>query len=256
MVPRSQLPAGPPLGFPRCPKCPYLQGGSPSICSSCAQEAFEPIAKKSCQICSQFLDEDGDCPNWLCSDPARRIERIDAIAYLSGSLRSKILSYKYDNRQGWATIFGRVLVGWLEDNLWLDPPDLIVANPTWVEPRSPFETGHTERVLEAAEREDALGWWNFDVATPRALVKTSATGKSAANTAPAKRKAAKELRSSLAVTDLSRVAGKRIVVYDDVCTTGSQLNAVAACLLDDGSAAEVKAVVLARAPWRRRIAAA
>jgi len=252
---RTQLPAGPPLGFPACPQCPYLQGGSSSVCFACANKAFEPIANKACRVCSQFLDEDGTCPNWLCSDPARRIERIDAIAYLSGSLRTTILSYKYKNRYGWASIFGRVLLGWLEDRLWFDMPDLIVANPTWVEQGSVFPTGHTERVLEAAEREDTIGWWNFDVASPRALVKTTATAKSAANTAPAKRKAARELHSALAITDRSRVAGKRILIYDDVCTTGSQLDAVAACLFDDGGAAEVKAVVLGRAPWRHRFVA-
>lgn len=252
MAARVQLPAGPPLGFPRCPECPYLQGGSPLVCFSCASQTFEPIATRACPICSQFVDEAGDCPNWLCSDPARRIQRIEAIAYSSGALRNKILDYKYKNKGGWSVIFGRVLMGWLERNLIFSEPDLIVANPTWVEPGSMFPTGHTERVLEAAEREDAIGWWNFDVATPRVLIKTTATVKSAGNTALAKRKAAGELRSALAVTDRSRVAGKHILIYDDVCTTGLQLNAVAACLLDDGDAAEVKAVVMARAPWRRQ----
>jgi predicted amidophosphoribosyltransferase len=36
----------------------------------------------------------------------------------------------------------------------------------------------------------------------------------------------------------------------DICTTGMQLDAVAGCLLDDGGAARVEAVVLARARWR------
>jgi hypothetical protein len=37
-----------------------------------------------------------------------------------------------------------------------------------------------------------------------------------------------------------------------VCTTGSQLNTVADRLLHDGHASRVRAVVLARAPWRPR----
>lgn len=250
MTPASQLSAGLPLRFPNCPKCPYLQGGSSSICFGCASKSFEPIAKEACQVCSQFLKGDGSCPNWLCTDSTRRIERIDAIAYLSGTLRGKIHAYKYENRTGWASIFGRVLLGWLEDNLWYNMPGLILANPTWVEPDSRFLIGHTERVLDAAKREDTIDWWNIDVTTPRALIKTSATDKSAANTASAKRKAAKQLRSALNIPDVRRVEGKRILVYDDVCTTGSQLNAVAGCLLDDGGAAQVRAVVLARAPWR------
>jgi predicted amidophosphoribosyltransferase len=37
---------------------------------------------------------------------------------------------------------------------------------------------------------------------------------------------------------------------DDICTTGGQADAIAGCLLDQGNAARVDAV-LARAPWRR-----
>ena len=78
------------------------------------------------------------------------------------------------------------------------------------------------------------------------------TKKSARNVASAKRTAAAELRASLVIPDPSRVEGRRIVVYDDVCTTGSQLNAVAACLIEDGGAVSVEGIVLARAPWRAR----
>jgi predicted amidophosphoribosyltransferase len=54
------------------------------------------------------------------------------------------------------------------------------------------------------------------------------------------------------VPDPARTAGKFTLVYDDVCTTGTQLDAVATRLLDDGGAARVEAVVLARAPWLAR----
>jgi predicted amidophosphoribosyltransferase len=209
---------------------------------------FEGIRPDCCPICSQILDG-GRCPNWLCSDPQRRIARIRAIAYLSGDLRSKILDYKYGGRTGWAPIFGRLLVGWLEQNAVVSPPDLIVANPTYVAPDGPA-FAHTEAVLAAAEREDSLGRWPFDVGSPRIIVKTGPTTKSAASTAPAKRAAARELRRALQVTDPARTVGKRILLYDDVCTTGSQLAAVAAVLIDQGSAASVEGIVLARAPWR------
>jgi predicted amidophosphoribosyltransferase len=208
------------------------------------------IADAACVICSQALEPDGACPNWLCADPRRRIAKIHAIAYQSGPLKRVIGRYKYDEKYGWAAIFGRLVLGWLEQNAAQDPPDLIVANPTYTGAggrRRP----HTEQVLEAAAKEDKGGRWPFDIADPRAIIKTQTTVRSAASTAKAKRAAAAALRAALRVPDTSATARKRILVYDDVCTTASQLDAVAACLLDEGGASHVEALVLARAPWRR-----
>lgn len=246
----NEPPSGAPLGFPQCPQCPYLRPGPPSLCLTCASQSFEVIAASACPVCSQILDE-GRCPNRLCADGTRSIGHIHAVAYLSGQLRSKIIRYKYGGYGGWSLIFGRLILAWLERNATGSRPDLIVANPTYSATGKP-RLGHTERVLDAAAAEDVLREWPFDVADPPVIVKTRATEKSARNTAWAKRAAAGELRAALAITDRSRsrIEGKRILVYDDVCTTGSQLNAVAECLIEDGGAASIDALVLARAPWR------
>jgi predicted amidophosphoribosyltransferase len=251
MPPPGHLPAGAPLGFPRCARCPYARTGPAYICVACAHQTFEVITHGACPVCSQKLEDDGTCPNWLCTDARRRISRIHAIAYQSGPLRTVINRYKYDGAHGWALIFGRLVLGWLDGHAAGNPPDLIVANPTYTGPGG-RDFAHTETVLEAASREDLQRRWPFDLAAPRAIVKTSATATSANATAKAKRAAASELRSALSVPDSSRTAGRRILVYDDVCTTASQLDAVADCLLGEGRAAHVEALVLARAPWRRR----
>jgi predicted amidophosphoribosyltransferase len=246
----NEPPSGPPLGFPNCKRCPYLRTGPPALCLACASGTFELVGAGACPTCSQVL-EDGRCPNWLCADPDRSIERIRAIAYSSGALRSRILRYKNGGRWGWSIIFGRLLVAWLDRNARDDPPDLVIANPTYSSSGSP-RFGHTERVIDAAATEDVLGEWPFDVNDPPALLKTAPTERSARNTAPAKRAAAAQLREVLVIPDRARVDGRHLLVYDDVCTTGSQLNAVAECLVDDGGARSVEAVVLARAPWRPR----
>jgi predicted amidophosphoribosyltransferase len=189
------------------------------------------------------------CRNWLCEDQYRRIERVHAIAYLSGPLKSKIYSYKYKGKSGWALIFARLLVGWLDANAISSPPDLIVAHPTYVDPAQPG-LGHIEAIIAAASIEDIEGRWAFDAGNPAAIIKTRATGKSAGQSAKAKREAATALRSALAIPDPARTRGRDILIFDDVCTTGSQLNTVAGYLLDQGHAARVRALVLARAPWR------
>lgn len=196
-----------------------------------------------------MLPGDGSCPNWLCDDPARRIQRIDAIAYLSGELQTKLHRYKYNGKFGWSLVFGRLLLGWLEANAAGSRPDLIVANPTYLDLESACP-GHVERILRSAAKEDLLEAWPFDVTEPAAIVKIGPTQKSAGRTAAAKRTAARELSALLRVPDPERTAGRNILVFDDVCTTGSQLDAVAARLLGQGKAADVRGLVLARAPWR------
>ncbi len=251
MAPSTALPAGEPLGFPRCQKCPYVRVGPARICVDCASASLERIVPRACPVCSQMLAEDGSCPNWLCDDADRRIERIDAIAYSSGALKRKIHRYKYEGKTGWSLLFGRLLIGWLETRAAADPPGLIIANPTYLGPGGSGD-GHIEAIIRSAAREDLLGRWPFDVQSPTAVIKTQPTARSAATTARAKRAAGRELRSVLQIPDPARTARRKILIFDDVCTTGSQLNAVAGCLLDEGSAAQVRALVLARAPWRPR----
>ena len=85
---------------------------------------------------------------------------------------------------------------------------------------------------------------------PAAIIKTRPTLKSADGQAWSKRVSGNELRDALLFADPGRTAGQFVLIYDDVCTTGTQLDAVAGCLLDQGGAARVEAVVLARALWR------
>ncbi len=154
-------------------------------------------------------------------------------------------------RSGWSLIFGRLLVGWLDSHASGSPPDLIVANPTYVDPGRQGP-GHIETIIRQAATADYEHRWAFDTMTPTAIIKTATTERSAGQSATAKRTAAPEVRRVLTVPDPKRTQGRDILVFDDVCTTGSQLNAVADCLFTDGLAARVRGLALARAPWRPR----
>jgi len=148
-----------------------------------------------------------------------------------------------------------LLLAWLDQNMAADPPGIIVANPTFTGAGSQPATGapafaHTEAVLQAAAAADVDGRWPFDTGTPAAIVRTRPTLQSADGLAWTKRASGTELRTALRLPDPGRTQGKFIAVYDDICTTGTQLDAIAGCLLDEGGAARVEGIVLARAPWR------
>jgi|SRR5271165_4453987 len=235
--------------FPDCHGCGNFRTGAAQTCLACAGRQLALPGPRACPVCAQRLAANGACPNELCRSPRRRIGRIQAVGYQSGQLRRVVNDYKYRGVRDWSALFGRLLVAWLEQTMAADPPGLIVANPSFVTAGG-HEFAHTETVLRAANEAGPGGRWPFDATTPAAIVKTEPTLKSADAQAWSKRATRHELRAALRVTDPGRTAGKFILVYDDICTTGTQLDVVAGCLFDQGGAARVEAVVLARAPWR------
>jgi predicted amidophosphoribosyltransferase len=240
---KPAFPAGLPPGFPNCARCPYLSTGPAACCFACATDTLRLVGEHACAVCSQLLDGDGCCPNELCRDRRRRIGRIQAVAYQSGPLRQVLYDYKFRGVHGWALILGRLVLGWLAAHAGESPPDLIVANPGWPGPsRSSFL--HAESVLATAAAEN--DGWPFAAGV---IVKSGPSARSADAPADAKRAIGRELRSLLQVPDPARTAGRRILVFDDICTTGRQLDAVAGCLLDEGGAARVDGLVLARVRW-------
>jgi predicted amidophosphoribosyltransferase len=238
-----------PVGFPDCCRCDYFRSGPAEVCLACASRKLDQPGSDACRICSQRLVRGRPCTNELCRSTGRRIGRIHAIGYQSGPLRQAINSYKYRAKRSWSVLFGRLLLAWLDEHMAADPPGLIVVNPSFVGPGGQL-FAHTEAVLSEAARQDGAGQWPFDTATPAAITKTRPTLESADSLAWSKRVSGADLRSALAVPDPSRTSGHYVLVYDDVCTTGTQLDAVAECLLDKGGAARVEGVVLARALWR------
>jgi predicted amidophosphoribosyltransferase len=241
-VPVAELAAA---RFPDCRGCPYFRAGPARVCYACASPLLTAPGPDACPVCAQLRLDDA-CPNELCRSPTRRIGKIHAVSYQAGPIRRAINSYKYRGARSLAVVLGRLLVGWLEEHMTADPPGLIVVNPSFVGPGGQ-QFAHTEAVMSAAAAADPDGRWPFD---PAAIVKTAPTLKSADGQAWSKRVSGNELRDVLTVCDPARTAGQFVLVYDDVGTTGTQLDAVAGCLLDQGRATRVEGVVLARALWR------
>lgn len=238
-----------PLGFGRCARCPYLAVGSAAICSACAARTMEPLPEPRCPICEQDLQGRSRCGNTLCHDPSRSLDAVRAVSVKTGALEQAIHAYKYDGKYGWATIFGRVLVGYLDEHAPLyDKIDLITPMPTFLGPGSRRSWSHTGLMVEKAAVE-AGGRFPFDLEDPQLIVKRAETHQLVGlNAAERQRVVGEDLREALHVPMPVRAEGQRIVVVDDVFTRGSTMNEVARALKAAG-AAEVTGLVLARTPW-------
>jgi predicted amidophosphoribosyltransferase len=162
-------------------------------------------------------------------------------------LDQTIRRYKYEGRHGWSYIFARLLLGHLEATTTPQEVDLVVAMPTWTGPPDQ-RFGHTEAVLDRGAVEDTRHRWPLDTDQPRAVIATGPHPRSAGGSLIAKQQAAAEFYRVLEVPDPARIAGHRVLVYDDVFTTGHMLNALARKLREAG-ATDVRAIILARQPW-------
>ncbi len=237
----------PPAGFAACAECAYRDTGSAPVCFTCASERAEPMPKHACPICEQRLEAGVTCGNPLCSWEDRYFSRVWAISMRTGEMRSAITRYKYQERWGWAIIFGRILVGFLDEHApTFRPYDLIIPSPTFVGVGAERSFDHTQRIVEAAQVEEPIAWpFAYGV-----IVKTQPTERLVdKNWRERKEAAESQIRASLSVPDPSRVEAKRILVVDDVFTEGFTIREVARALILAG-AAEVSEIVLAREPWK------
>jgi predicted amidophosphoribosyltransferase len=232
-------------GFGNCPRCAYISTGTASICFECANETIEHLSRERCLICDGRLKADGDCGNPLCNDSPeeRGWEYIYAISMRSGTLKSTINAYKYAETKGWAWIFGRVLVGYLED-IDLPPWDLIIPMPTYVG-EGARSWDHIDLILERAMIEGPEQPIRRDVmrktkATPRLVDQHGFYARAVL--------AEREFGPALEVIDRAAVLGKSVLVFDDVFTSGLTLREVARKLKAAG-AREVAGIVLARQPF-------
>ena len=223
------------------------------MCSACAQRTLEALAPEArrCRVCDQpFRDGEDECKNPVCGMSQRWFTRNYAVSMRTGVLKTAINWYKFDDKRGWAVIFGRILVGYLDSHeAEFGDVGLIVASPAFTGEGSHRAWDHIRLILEIAAQEQQYRQWPFDLEEPAAVVKTAATPRMVGLTYQQRRANAEgPLRSALLIPDPGRVRGHRVLVFDDVFTDGLTLREVARALRAAG-AAEVTGVSLARSPF-------
>ena len=133
----------------------------------------------------------------------------------SGRLQTAINRYKYQGATGWASIFGRVLVGYLDDRPQImEGWDGIIASPTFTGAGSRRQWDHVGLVLERA-RVEAADRWPIHT-QPALIVKTKETPQLVSLGLSERRAiAATELREALNIPDPTAVWGRSFLVFDE-----------------------------------------
>ncbi len=147
-------------------------------------------------------------------------------------LRDAVINFKYHDEWARADHLGRDLTRTVAD---MD--DLDVLTPVPLHRSRLRERGYNQSALLANVVGDQLGLPVVD-----ALLRTRSTKQQALLSAGDR---AENVDGAFAIAPGFNVAGRRIVLIDDVITSGSTINACARILVDHG-AATVRAATLAR----------
>ncbi len=213
---------------PRCASCREV--GS-LLCAKCLDE-FELIEPPLCPRCGRPRSNGRLCP--LCQRGPLRIDGVRAVAYFDGTLRDTIHRFKYSNLRDLAIPLGKLMGDYWEKSPL--PADIIAPVP--LHPARLRERGYNQAALLARELGKSIGL----PVVEHSLVRVRATR-------PQVELGALERKEN--VQDAFRcpnaeLGGKRILLIDDVCTTGATLEACSIALQQVG-ARSVWAFTLARA---------
>ena len=203
------------------PKCPF--------CRSVLDRPAEGV----CPICERTLPHTG-------SERAHRLENgmltLSPLRY-AGTVRGAVRRYKFSSAAAYADPFGKRMARCL-----LEERDPSIFTGTWgpLSDRRRRSRGYDQARLLAESLAKELG---LEKPVPL-LRKVRDNGPQSKLTGHEARKA--NVKGVYTVTDPAAVAGKHILLVDDVLTTGSTVSSCARELKKAG-AAEVTAVTLARA---------
>lgn len=208
---------------PRCPSCGTIVGDPHSFCSSCWPK-IEFLGNSGCLTCGRPLagTEAETCGACLARPPV--IARTRAAVAYDETSRSIAIRLKYARKVALARTMARFIAP-LADLEWGGEPLLV---PIPLHRRRLWSRGFNQSALVAAALSRRL-----KIATDAfALTRIK-------HTPPLKGMGEKERRRTVAgaflVPDRRRVEGRRVILVDDVLTTGSTAEACARALQRAGA---------------------
>jgi ComF family protein len=218
------------LIFP--PRCVGCRRPGSDLCPGCRQLLrWQP--GPLCPGCGRPAGPDGRCGD--CRQAPFALEGLRSALDFAGPVRAAIHQFKYRGRRRLTPLLVELML-----TAWRSAPlavDLVVPVP--LHPARQAERGYNQAALLAAAFAAVAGL----PCAPHALSRTRATRPQAELDARQRRRnVADAFRAE------SLVAGRRVLLVDDVCTTGATLGDCARALRAAGSAG-VWAFTLARAVW-------
>jgi ComF family protein len=244
VIQRGRAWAHPHLSLLLPPHCTFCDAELPDghngllLCPACSQK-LGPLQWLHCRRCGAATSWQGDPPEQCTWCRTHRLQ-FDVVVPLGGyqeELREAVLRLKRPTGEALCAAMGRLLFTRRADQLRPLSPDLVVSVPMHWARR--LRRGANSPEILARSLAGALGR-RF---APRVVVRKRNT-LSQRHLTPKER--FQNMRGAFGVRRAGRVRGARVLVVDDVLTTGATCSAIAEALKAAG-AAMVAVAVLARA---------
>jgi ComF family protein len=213
------------------PQCALCSAGGTLLCDTCA-DALPRAEGQRCERCFAVLQVRTTCRGCM-SDPPRFLQVRSAFS-LRESARNLVHMLKYENLSSLGEPMGTLLAVQSEDD---DESEVIVPVPLHRSRERERSYNQAELIARAFAR---LCERTLDA---QAVRRIKATEPLASGTTREERRA---IVAGAFAARPDRVEGRRVLLIDDVVTTGATLDSCAAALLDAG-AAEVRCLTWARA---------
>ena len=209
--------------YPRC--CPVcqkiLKDQNRLICPEC-EKKLKPIGQPRCYLCGKPVEKGEYCAD--CLRHPHIFDQGRGIFLYDDRMKYSIMKYKYFGCREYSRFYGRALYLYGRDQLALWKPDVIVPVPLhW---RKLRKRGFNQAELLAEELAKSAG-----IPVDVSLLKKSRATRSQKKLDAAGRK--KNLKKAFQV--VGNPSGMRILLIDDVYTTGSTMDVLAHALLEKGA---------------------
>ena len=227
----------------RC--CRTCRRGYP-ISPACLAAGLAPIPPDACPRCAQRVHQ-GRCASLGCRRGWLRVGTTHvALGYKQGDVQRLLIAAKDAADPGAVTLLGRLLAGFIVHHPAARAYDIILPVP--FHPLSlRGRPVHPLTAVYLGAAEALRPGYPLDDLTPPFLVQVRAMAPLRGQAEPDRWRA---VRGAFALGFSTRMLrGARVAVIDDVMTTGATLSECARVLREQGGAAQVDAIVLARQPW-------
>jgi len=218
----------------------------PPICYGCDSEVEEGLVCEGCRL-ALFTHELAVCPK--CHRPCTRtaetcgqcrtpfsLSRVRALGLYVPPFDKLVHAFKYSGKTKVGELLGQALAALVQQDEVLSAADAVCPVP--LHPARLRERGFNQSLLLAA----AISM-STRMRLVECLTRTRYTPTQTLKTNPEKR--LKNVAGAFRLRPDSKVAGKRILLVDDVMTTGATLDQAAQALLKGGATSVLGAVVAA-----------